>query len=148
MQAIKIIIKLIHAILLILLIWSCENEIILDDTVSNPKLIMNAFINTDSTNNVLYLNMSNSVIIADVEKAIVEVYVDNKLVETVSEIPPYNGFDHQKRYLITTKFNPGDLVRIEARTTDGKHHAWIDETALKPPLPTEKLDTATVTVRI
>lgn len=148
MQAIKIIIKLIHAILLILLIWSCENEIILDDTVSNPKLIMNAFINTDSTNNVLYLNMSNSVIIADVEKAIVEVYVDNKLVETVSEIPPYNGFDHQKRYLITTKFNPGDLVRIEARTTDGKHHAWIEETVLKPPLPIEKVDTATVKVRI
>ena len=148
MHIIKIVIKLISTILITLLMWSCENDIVLKEAVINPKLIMNAFINADSTNNVLYLNMSASVVIGHIEEATIEVYVDNKLVETATKMPPQHIMDNQKRYLITTKFNPGDLVRIEARTPDGKHHAWIEETILRPPLPIEKVDTATVKVRI
>ena len=117
MHIIKIVIKLISTILITLLMWSCENDIVRKEAVINPKLIMNAFINADSINNVLYLNMSASVVIGHIEEATVEVYVDNKLVETATEMPLQHILDNQKRYLITTKFNQGDHVRIQARTT-------------------------------
>lgn len=148
MQVIKIVIKVITTLLITLITCSCENEIMLNETEISPKLIMNAFINTDSTNNVLYLNMSGSMKLANIDKAVVEVYVNNKLVETAEEILSLNSLDKQKRYLITTKFNPDELVRIEARTADGKYHAWIEETVLQPPMPIEKVDTATVKILI
>ncbi|MCD7901889.1 MAG: DUF4249 domain-containing protein [Bacteroides sp.] len=34
--------------------------------------------------------------------------------------------------MINSRFQPGDIVRIDARTIDGKHHAWIEETVPHP----------------
>ncbi len=148
MQKVKIYHPIIYLILIMTLASSCYNEISLKDANTTPKLIMNGVINADSTNNVLYLNLSGSMQLNHIDKAIVEVYVDNQLKENASEVQTQNMYDKQKRYLITTKFNPGDKVRIEARTEDGNHHAWIEETVLQPPLPIENVDTATVKLRI
>ena len=43
-------------LMLMTFICSCENEIDFNKAARPPKLIMNALINADSTNNILYLN--------------------------------------------------------------------------------------------
>ena len=50
--------NLLLLFLLSTFISSCENEIPFNKEANPPKLIMNALINADSTNNVLYLNKS------------------------------------------------------------------------------------------
>ena len=52
----------------------------------------------------------------------------------------------QKRFLITTKFHPGDKVRIDAMTGDSVHHAWAEVIVPQPPMPIVRVDTATVPV--
>lgn len=135
--------------LLPILLGGCENEIPFNMEANPPKLIMNALINADSTNNVLFLNLTGRNAVSDVTDADVEVRVNDVLVETPEALPAYvNGdiISHQKRFPITTKFNPGDRVRIDAITRDGIHHAWAEVMVPPPPLPIERVDTATVLV--
>mgnify|MGYP002458836208 CR=1 FL=1 len=115
-------------LMLMIFICSCENEINFNKAARPPKLIMNALINADSTNNILYLNKTGQYVISDVTNASVEVRVNDVLVETPKAIPiPTGDFvSLQKRFLITTKFHPGDKVRIDARTEDGEFHAWAE----------------------
>lgn len=135
-------------LMLIIFICSCENEIDFNKAARPPKLIMNALINADSTNNILYLNKTGQYVISDVTNASVEVRVNDVLVETPKAIPiPTGDFvSLQKRFLITTKFHPGDKVRIDARTEDGEFHAWAEVVVPQPPIPIEKVDTATALV--
>ncbi|WP_455586264.1 DUF4249 domain-containing protein [Bacteroides sp.] len=136
-------------LLLLLSISSCENEIPFDKEANPPKLVMNALINADSINNILYLNKTGQDVISDVMEASVEVRVNDVLVETPKALPiPTDGdfISFQKRFLITTKFHPGDKVRIDAKTGDGAHHAWAEVTVPQPPMPIERVDTATVMV--
>ena len=136
-------------LMLMTFICSCENEIDFNKAARPPKLIMNALINADSTNNILYLNKTGQYVISDVTNASVEVRVNDVLVETPKAIPiPTGDFvSLQKRFLITTKFHPGDKVRIDARTGDGEFHAWAEVVVPQPPMPIEKVDTATALVR-
>ena len=60
----KYIFTSILALLLIILCSSCENEIPFNKAAKPPRLIMNAFINADSTNNVLLLNLTGSTVIS------------------------------------------------------------------------------------
>lgn len=136
-------------ILVILLGSSCENELPFNLAANPPKLIMNALINADSTNNVLYLNLTGPNTIDHVSDATVEVRINDRLVESPQAIPQSssgNLTDNQKRFLITSKFNPGDKVRIDARTGDGVHHAWAEVIVPPAPLPIEKIDTITARV--
>lgn len=146
----KYIFTSILALLLIILCSSCENEIPFNKAAKPPRLIMNAFINADSTNNVLLLNLTGSTVISDVTDATVEVRINDALVESPQPIPfPTGDFrDTQKRFRITSKFNPGDKVRIDARTGDGVHHAWAEVTVPQPPLPITQVDTVTIPVNI
>lgn len=126
-----------------LLATSCENEIDLKLQERTPKLVMNALINSDSINNVLYLNLTGPYRMAHVSDATVEVQVNGTLVETPEAIPPATEDDKQKRFLITHRFRPGDVVRIDARTADGVYHAWA-ETTVPQPATINRVDTMTV----
>ena len=48
-------------LMLMTFICSCENEIDFNKAARPPKLIMNALINADSTNNILYLNKTPNI---------------------------------------------------------------------------------------
>lgn len=136
-------------LLLLIIVCSCENEIPFDWEANPPRLVMNALINADSTNNVLYLNRTGQNVITDVTEARVEVRVNDALVETPEALPidtEGNFISFQKRFLLTTKFNPGDKVRIDAIAGDGAQHAWAEVTVPQPPLPIVRVDTATVSV--
>lgn len=137
--------------LLPIFLGGCENEIPFNMEANPPKLIMNALINADSTNNVLYLNLTGQNSVSNVTDAAVEVRVNDVLVERPEALPAYvdgESISHQKRFPITTKFNPGDRVRIDAATGGGTHHAWAEVMVPQPPLPIERVDTATVPVNV
>ena len=127
---------------------SCVNEFEFSKQSTQPLLVMNAFINTDSTNNVLYLNYTGRESVGKLAEAIVEVRVNGLLVETAQMIPTANKQEHSKEtgFLITSKFKPNDQVRIDAWTPQTGHHAWVEETILPPPLPIVSIDTMTVNI--
>ena len=130
-------------LLLLMLTQSCENEISYNGGEVAPKLTMNAFIYTDSLKNKLYLSMTGETTIQSVSNSVVEVRVNNELKETLNAIREEGT---QLRTVdITTRFQPGDVVRIDAYTTDGEHHAWMQET-VPYPVDIEQVDTSQVAV--
>lgn len=132
--------------LAVLMAVACENEIPFNPQANPPKLIMNAFINADSLNNTLFLNMSGQNQLGDVTNATVEIRVNGQLTETAELLPKASEYEIGKRFRITTTFHPGDAVRIDATTTDGNHHTWA-EVIVPQPITIEKWDTATTFFR-
>jgi len=128
------------------LVTACENNIPYKSAGVTPRLTMNGFINTDSLTNIIYLNYTGIVEPGHVDEASVEVYVNDEFKETAEEMEPKHGGDKQKRYLIRSRFKPDDKVRIEARTADGKHHAWVEETVPQP-IEILDIDTADIPLR-
>lgn len=110
---------------------------------ATPKLTMNAFIYTDSLKNKLYLSMTGETTIQSVSSSVVEVRVNDELKETLNAIREEGT--QLRTVEITTRFQPGDVVRIDAFTTDGEHHAWIQET-VPHPVEIEQIDTSAVAV--
>ena len=107
---------------------SCENELPFSVKDNPPKLVMNALINADSLTNVLYLNFTGRGYATHVENATVEVRVNGQLSESLRPLPPQTEGDMQCRFHISSKFTPGDVVRIDALTDDGQYHAWAEVT--------------------
>lgn len=131
------------ALLLSAFISACENEIPLHLGSIPPTLTMNAFIYADSLTNRLYLSLTGEIAPQPPGDVTVEVTVNGEQKEVLHAIPlpdtPLCFAD------ITTRFRPGDVVRIDARTGDGRHHAWTEET-LPHPVAIEQVDTSQVLV--
>lgn len=117
---------------IIALLASCENELPYYDNNLAPKLTMNAFIYADSLENEIHLSYTGIHQVAEVEDATIEVRVNGELKETL--YPPF---------LLRTCFEHGDVIRLDARTADGKHHAWIEET-VPHPVEIQQVDTIDV----
>ncbi|NDV84097.1 DUF4249 domain-containing protein [Bacteroides sp. 51] len=130
-------------LLLLMLIHSCENEISYNGGETTPKLTMNAFIYVDSLKNKLYLSMTGETTIQSVSNSVVEVRVNDELKETLNAIREEGT--QLRTVEITTRFQPGDVVRIDAYTTDGEYHAWIQET-VPHPVEIQQIDTSQVVV--
>ena len=124
---------------------SCENELSFNFRENPPKLVMNAFINADSLNNVLFLNLTGRKQAAHVTDATVEIRVNGQLRESLRPLPSQpEQYDPQCRFNITGSFAPGDVVRIDATTDDGEHHAWAEVIVPQRLNPIENIDTATI----
>lgn len=135
---------LILSFIVLLTIVSCENELPFNIKDNPPKLVMNALINADSLTNTLFLNLTGKGYTTHVKNATVEVRVNGKLTETLRPLPPKADNDLQCRFNITSKFAPGDIVRFDALTDDGQHHAWAEVTVPQRPNEIENIDTLTV----
>ena len=123
---------------------SCENELPFSVKDNPPKLVMNALINADSLTNVLYLNFTGRGYATHVENAMVEVRVNGQLSESLRPLPPQTEGDMQCRFHISSKFTPGDVVRIDALTDDGQYHAWAEVTVPQRPHEIADIDTVTI----
>lgn len=130
--------------LIALLSVSCENELPFNIKENPPKLVMNALINADSLTNTLFLNFTGREYATHVKDATVEVRINGQLTESLRPLPSKEEGDMQSHFDITSKFSPGDIVRIDAITDDGKYHAWAEVIVPKPLEKIEKIDTLTV----
>lgn len=125
---------------------SCENELPFDFKSNPPKLVMNALINTSNPENILYLNLTGKEHTANVRNATVEVRINGKVKETLRPLPVEAEKDGQCRFKISSRFYPGDVVRIDAITDDGKYHAWSETIVPQRPEEIEKIDTLSVKI--
>lgn len=115
--------------ILVILITSCKNEIPFNIKENPPKLVMNAFINADSLTNYLYLNLTGHGRPAHVKGASLEVRVNGKIRESLRPMTKDETSNSpQCIFKLSGKFLPGDLIRIDAQTDDGIHHAWAEVT--------------------
>ena len=125
---------------------SCENELPFDFNNNPPKLVMNALIDTTHPENILYLNFTGKEYATNVQNATVEVRINGQLAESLRPLPIETEGDEQCRFKIISKFNPGDVVRIDALTDDGKYHAWSEVIVPQPLKEIEKIDTLSVEI--
>ena len=131
-------------LVIVLLLVSCENELPFNIKDNPPKLVMNALINADSLSNLVFLNLTGKDKVAHLQNATVEVRVNGVLKESVRPLPAELEGDPQCRFRITGPFAPGEVVRLDATTDDGAHHAWAEVTV--PQRPEQiKVDTFKVT---
>lgn len=119
---------------------ACTNDVDFNDNNIHEKLIMNAFISADSTNNILCLNMTGRKNAPMVKDGKVEVRVNGELKEVVSAYSYVGRSEDDKRdsviytneYHLNTVFRAGNVVRIDANTSDGQYHAYIEEKVPQP----------------
>jgi hypothetical protein len=121
------------------------------DTDSEPDvLIMNGYIAADSTDNVIDLKLTANRSPIEVTNGIIKVSVNGTLRETVTpQLTDHYGPEGESslptnKYLIHTAVKAGDVVRLEASTTDGQHSAWVEETVPQPMKEIIRIDTTTV----
>lgn len=133
----------LFAVLLMMLVTSCENEISYDAGELTPKLTMNAFINSDSLTHQLYLSFTGKTKPQPVTHAVVEVWVNGELKET--QRPVLDEQTGLSSVNMNTRFQSGDVVRMDARTDDGKHHARVEET-IPHPVQIQEIETSEVVV--
>lgn len=133
----------VYWLVIALLVISCENEIPFDLKENPPKLVMNALIDAESSENHLYLSMTGRVKTSPVADATVEIRINGQLRETVHAQPESSTNHFPNRYVITSAFSPGDVVRIDATTPSGNCHAWAEEIVPYPIKAIEKVDTMT-----
>lgn len=124
----------------LLMLAGCENEILFDGGDFKSQLTLNALIDADSLNNRIYLSFTGKTQIVSAGQVVVEIRVNGELKETLESISEKNRISYVES---TTRFCPNDFVRIDARTLDGKFHAWVEETV---PVPVEilQIDTSAI----
>ena len=100
------------------LLAACTNDIEILPNDESQKLIVNALINANKTNNAIFLALSGYHEPQVVKNGIIHLYINNVLSETISECTyrPNNDspLDYQNYfYQISSRFKTGDQVRIE-----------------------------------
>ena len=119
------------------LLAACTNDIEILPNDESQKLIVNALINANKTNNAIFLALSGYHEPQVVKNGIIHLYINNVLSETISECTyrPNNDspLDYQNYfYQISSRFKTGDQVRIEVETKDGKYKANAEATVYEP----------------
>lgn len=126
------------------LLAACTNNLEMLSDSEPRKLIVNALISADRTDNAIFLALSDYREPQLVKNGIIRLYINNICAETVSECVhrpnPYTSVYQNYYYPISSHFHTGDLVRIEVETTDGKYKAHA-ETRVPEPIEIVEADT-------
>ncbi len=130
-----------------ILATSCENQIDIDIKPAPTQLIIHAQMNADSTNNRIFLNLSDPVKLKEVTDGVIEIRINGVLSEKPQPILPVENRPAANSYLVTSAFRPGDVVRIDARTADGQHKAWAEVVVPQPAFIEEAIDTMSTRIR-
>ena len=130
-----------------ILATSCENQIDIDIKPAPTQLIIHAQMNADSTNNRIFLNLSDPVKLKEVTDGVIEIRINGVLSEKPQPILPVENRPAANSYLVTSAFRPGDVVRVDACTADGQHKAWAEVVVPQPAFIKEAIDTMTTSIR-
>ena len=132
--------------ILLLLLTACTNEMPFNEKDTESKMVVNALINTDCLENRIFISLTGKYDIETIKDVSVNLYVNGVLKEMPESIADSCSYPKVKSFLVKSTFKPGDKVKIEASTKDGKYHAWGEETV--PDRPSIiKIDTASVRMK-
>lgn len=117
-------IKILILLIILCSLAGCDNEIDYLAKDKEPKLVINALLNAETSLNFLYVNLTGKTDIEEVKDAKVEVYINNELKEIAL---PADKIKYIKGgYIIKSSFKVGDIVKISVKTIDDKYHAWAE----------------------
>lgn len=125
---------------LMAMLTSCENKLEFNFRAKESKLVINALMNADSINNDVYVSYTGAYGATPAPDAIVRVYVNDILKETVDQSEEIKD-NVGARYRIHGPFQLNDLVKIDVTTKDQSKHAWAEVKVL-PKTPIEKIEAA------
>lgn len=129
----------------LLMITACTNEIGLLPNNEPTKLIINALLSADGSQNRIYLHLSGWMEATEVTDGTVRLYTNGRLVETITPRPTEGEEEGKVYYQVGSTFQTGDRVRIEASVANGIYQAEA-ETTVEAPIQVIKIDTADVRV--
>lgn len=136
--------NILYILIIALAFTACENEIPFDVKDNPPKLIVNALLEADKSENFITLALTGREKISYIDDAVIDVYLNGELKEhIVSSINTSNNIS-PGLFRTRLQFSPKDVIKIEVRTNDGAHSAWA-EVVVPEPIAIEKIDTMTVT---
>lgn len=121
----------------------CTNEMPFDINENPPRLIMNALLEAEKDENEIILGLTGRNKVEYMTDATINVYLNGDLKEQVTSwVDPTLG-EKTSIYKTKLKFVPDDIIKLEAKTNDGKHHIWA-EVVVPHPVQIENIDTMTV----
>lgn len=121
---------------------SCENEVSFNPDNKEPKLVLNALLDAESTENYISVTLTGKSDITVIKNAKVLIYINNELKETATPIKLKNS-TQTDCYLIKSSFKENDLIKIDVKTSDIKYHAWA-EVRVPKRLEIDKVDTTSI----
>ncbi len=150
---------LITYIVAALLLTGCENEIPYNPGNRKPLIVMNALLDAGSTENFVYLHLSEGYNIGRVNQATLSLYVNGQLTEEPQPMTPqeiYEGLSEEnygkdvyeqiiknikfKKFRLRTNFHPGDRIRLEATAEEGEYRV-SSEVIVPQPIQKIQVDT-------
>lgn len=136
--------NILFTFFMVLVCTACENEIPFNIKKNPPKLVLNAVIESNSEENIIGLALTGREGASKDFDAIVNIYIDGELKEQLEawESDKESAYGIVQRYSTQLKFPPGSKVKIEAKTTDGKYHAWAED-VVPYPIEIQHVDTMT-----
>lgn len=133
-------------VFVIFVLSACETEIPFNIENNPPKLMLNALFEAERDTNYISLGLSGRDYTTLIDDAKIDIYINNELKDEITEAGLL-GDNQIKAYKTVLKFSPGDIIRIEAKTNDGKYHAWAED-VVPEPIGIENMDTITYTGKI
>lgn len=159
MKTRKVKLYLIIYIVTALLLTGCENEISYNSRNQKPLIVMNALLDAGSTENFVYLHLSEGYSIGRINQATLSLYVNGQLTEEPQPMTPqeiYEGLSEEnygkdvyeqiiknikfKKFRLRTTFHPGDRIRLEATAEEGEYRV-SSEVIVPQPVQSIKVDT-------
>lgn len=126
--------KLLYMVALTLVAGACMNKVPVDFGEVEPKLVMNAQLESREGEQLIYLSESSQVSLKPVHGAEVTVYVDGKPLATASEVEAEdipNKSPNAAAYSFLGGFPVGSQVKVSAKK--GSWEAWAQADVLPPP---------------
>jgi len=122
---------------------SCTSQVIVEPEDKTVKVIMNAQLKTSELSSVIHLSLSNVSETEPLHGATVTVSVNGGAPVSATEMSDA-ALNKSVPYVYNGSFNPGDVVRIEAKTPYGNVSS---EVTVPEKVNIDKLDTLRTTVR-
>lgn len=119
----------------------CKKDIDWLDFSDQNQLCINAVLSDYKSVNIIYCYQIQNNRFQIVKDVVIDLYVNGQHAETITHSQQDNH-----HYVSRIKFQPGDVVRLEARSEQCQASAWAEETV---PMPVEivSIDTATVSTK-
>ena len=127
---------LIYVLLcLLILLPACENELPFHTEPQKPQLLMNAVLEADKKDNLVYLHIIDGKKAVLVGDGHVTVYVNDEKKEVAeARLMTWvsDGSDSTKYCTLKTIFQPGDRVRLEAVAEENRYQASAEVVIPQP----------------
>lgn len=114
-------------LLLVSGLTACTNELSYEDYEPRPRLVMNAIVNADSTQQHLTLLLTGRSHPQRLgQGATLTITVNGQVRHTLRPDSLINNDLSRVKFYFDASYASGDVVRFDARTDDGQHHAWAE----------------------